>query len=214
MVVAIDSKDGVTSYVGPTYSYYEFWHPVSDRLTDEQWQSMVSSENAPSQPDWTEPLYASHEVRPPQEKVTSRRDRMTIWVNTSNMGARFSPIDDRAAAGIARDFPTVTGLDFSKSPLTDEGLKYLRELTELGSLDVSQTQITDAGLAHLTQHKFLQSLSIANTQVSDEGIQHLLGFNHLHSMDIRGTKITAEGLARLQQTYPRAIITSDQTPTP
>ncbi|MFO0912611.1 MAG: DUF3160 domain-containing protein [Pirellulales bacterium] len=214
MVVAIDGKDGVTSYVGPTYSYYEFWHPVNDRLTDEQWQSMVSSENAPSQPDWTEPLYASHEKRPQQDKVTSRRSGEMLMIQKAHSGVNFMPVDDRAAAGISRGFPTVTGLDFSKSPLTDEGLKYLRELTDLGSLDIGETQITDAGLAQLTQHQFLQSLSIANTQVSDEGIQYLIGFEHLHSLDIRGTKITAEGLSRLRQAYPRAVITSDQALTP
>lgn len=214
MVVAIDGKDGVTTFVGPTYSYYEFWHPVNDRLTDEQWQAMVSSEHAPSQPDWTAPLYASHEKRPPQVKVTSNRAAHMLMVREGHRGVNFSPVDDRAAAQIARDFPSVTGLDFSKSPLTDEGLNYLRKLTDLGSLDISETQITDAGLAHLTSHKYLQSLAVVNTQISDEGIQYLLGFEHLHSMDIKGTKITAKGLARLQQAYPRAIISSDHTPTP
>jgi len=38
---------------GPVYSYYEFKHPMSDRLTDEKWREMLNSGKAPSLPDWT-----------------------------------------------------------------------------------------------------------------------------------------------------------------
>jgi hypothetical protein len=38
---------------GAVYSYYEFPVPVSDRMTDEQWQAMVISGTNPSAPDWT-----------------------------------------------------------------------------------------------------------------------------------------------------------------
>jgi hypothetical protein len=34
---------------GGVFSYYEFTHPMSDRLTDEKWQSM---ENRPAPPVW------------------------------------------------------------------------------------------------------------------------------------------------------------------
>ncbi len=37
---------------GPVLSYYEFKHPMSDRLTDEKWREMLKSD-APEQPDWT-----------------------------------------------------------------------------------------------------------------------------------------------------------------
>jgi hypothetical protein len=39
---------------GPVMSYYEFRHPMSDRLTDEKWREMLNSEKAPSRPNWTE----------------------------------------------------------------------------------------------------------------------------------------------------------------
>jgi hypothetical protein len=38
---------------GAIYSYYEFPVPVSDRMTDEQWQAMVESGTNPPAPDWT-----------------------------------------------------------------------------------------------------------------------------------------------------------------
>ena len=36
---------------GGTFSYYEFHHPMVDRLTDESWQEMLDS-NPPPLPDW------------------------------------------------------------------------------------------------------------------------------------------------------------------
>jgi hypothetical protein len=36
---------------GAVFSYYEFKHPMADRLTDEKWQEMRDSR--PPQPEWT-----------------------------------------------------------------------------------------------------------------------------------------------------------------
>jgi hypothetical protein len=38
---------------GPVLSYYEFKHPMSDRLTDEAWRTMLKNRKAPPQPEWT-----------------------------------------------------------------------------------------------------------------------------------------------------------------
>ena len=38
--------------VGPVFSYYEFKHPMKDRLTDEQWREMLSSGKNPERPTW------------------------------------------------------------------------------------------------------------------------------------------------------------------
>jgi hypothetical protein len=38
---------------GAVFSYYEFPVPVSDRMTDEQWQAMVEAGTNPPAPDWT-----------------------------------------------------------------------------------------------------------------------------------------------------------------
>ena len=34
------------------FSYYEFKHPMKDRLTDEAWQKMLSSAERPAVPAW------------------------------------------------------------------------------------------------------------------------------------------------------------------
>lgn len=41
---------------GPVLSYYEFKHPMSDRLTDEAWQELLDSPNRPERPKWYLPL--------------------------------------------------------------------------------------------------------------------------------------------------------------
>lgn len=38
--------------VGGVYSYYEFTHPASDRLTDEAWRKMLKDGTAPARPTW------------------------------------------------------------------------------------------------------------------------------------------------------------------
>jgi hypothetical protein len=37
---------------GPVLSYYEFKHPMSDRLTDEKWRDLLKSSKAPARPEW------------------------------------------------------------------------------------------------------------------------------------------------------------------
>jgi hypothetical protein len=38
---------------GPVFSYYEFQQPMTDRLTDEQWQKRLEQGNTPPRPPWT-----------------------------------------------------------------------------------------------------------------------------------------------------------------
>jgi hypothetical protein len=51
VVVPIEGKLCLTR--GAVFSYYEFGHPVSDRLTDEAWQAMLTKGTGPAPPAWT-----------------------------------------------------------------------------------------------------------------------------------------------------------------
>jgi len=54
IVVAYKVPDGrVIAGAGPVFSYYEFKHPIDDRLTDEQWKEMLENGEEPDRPDWT-----------------------------------------------------------------------------------------------------------------------------------------------------------------
>ncbi len=52
--VAVKVKDEIKITKGAGFSYYEFKHPMADRLTDEAWQEILTTENHPEIPQWTE----------------------------------------------------------------------------------------------------------------------------------------------------------------
>jgi len=66
VIVDIDGKLKLTR--GAIFSYYEFWQPISQRLTDEAWQNKLEL-SAPPQPDWTE-IYKSDAVLPKKLRPT------------------------------------------------------------------------------------------------------------------------------------------------
>lgn len=51
VVVNVEGKTYITQ--GPVFSYYEFKHPIGDRLTDESWQEMLASGDNPELPPWS-----------------------------------------------------------------------------------------------------------------------------------------------------------------
>ena len=50
--VIIDDAQGIRICRGAVFSYYEFKHPMEDRLTDEKWQEMGKNRERANQPDW------------------------------------------------------------------------------------------------------------------------------------------------------------------
>ena len=52
MVVVIPTKQGNYAALGTVFEHYEFPHPMSDRLTDEQWTEMLESGTAPEPAPW------------------------------------------------------------------------------------------------------------------------------------------------------------------
>jgi hypothetical protein len=51
--VIIGEGESIRLTRGAIFSYYEFTHPIADRLTDEKWREMLTSENQPELPQWT-----------------------------------------------------------------------------------------------------------------------------------------------------------------
>jgi hypothetical protein len=53
IIVACPMPDGsIFLAAGPVLSYYEFKHPMSDRLTDEAWRQLLDSPGRPDRPMW------------------------------------------------------------------------------------------------------------------------------------------------------------------
>lgn len=60
LIVAYKRPEGdITLAVGPILSYYEFKHPMSDRLTDEKWREILDTENVPKRPEWIKSFYGN-----------------------------------------------------------------------------------------------------------------------------------------------------------
>ncbi len=57
VIVPIEGKLVLTR--GAVFSYFEFIHPATDRLTDEKWQVMVNAGRQPSPPFWTKSFLLS-----------------------------------------------------------------------------------------------------------------------------------------------------------
>jgi hypothetical protein len=70
VVVPIEGKLNLTR--GSVFSYYEFPHPMSDRLTDEKWQEMLELGEAPGPPAWTDSFLADAKPRIPVPSVPRR----------------------------------------------------------------------------------------------------------------------------------------------
>ncbi len=53
LYVAVPSTHGRAITQGAAYSFYEFWHPMSQRLTDDAWNELLSGARAPALPEWS-----------------------------------------------------------------------------------------------------------------------------------------------------------------
>ncbi len=66
VVAAIDNDGDTALHVGPSFTYYSFTEPVSNRLTDQQWQQRLASDNAPPRPAWIRDLVVEGTPQPPK----------------------------------------------------------------------------------------------------------------------------------------------------
>jgi len=52
VIVYSDADGNLYASAGPAYNYFEFKWPIAERLTDEAWTELLST-NPPPPPDWT-----------------------------------------------------------------------------------------------------------------------------------------------------------------
>lgn len=52
VVAAIDNDGDTAVHVGPSFTYYSFTEPASNRLTNELWQQRLRNGQAPARPSW------------------------------------------------------------------------------------------------------------------------------------------------------------------
>jgi hypothetical protein len=110
------------------------------------------------------------------------------------------------------------GLDLSCTRVSDEGLVYLKSMTELQRLDLHKPEtkdastkrptVTDAGLQYLEELKRLVDLRLGYTGVTDAGLQHLKGLPQLQMLQVKGTAVTDAGVDNLREALKKIRLLS------
>lgn len=77
---------------------------------------------------------------------------------------------------------------------------------DVHSLKLSKTPITDAGLKALKNLVNLSNLELEKTAITDKGLEELKALKNLRYLDLVGTKVTPAGLDAFQKAMPRTSI--------
>ncbi len=83
--------------------------------------------------------------------------------------------------------------------VTDDSLKYLRDLTKLEELDLYGVKITDDGVEHLRKLTALRKLNLLGAQITDSSADILAQFRELRELNLYRSRITNAGLDKLRQ---------------
>jgi len=113
---------------------------------------------------------------------------------------------DKATLDRLGRLPRIGTLILQDTPITDEGLQLLANLTQLQHLSLAKTQITDAGLQYLKAMTQLEWLNLDSTRVSDAGLEQIKGLPHLRRLVLTHTDVTDEGVKRLREALPNREI--------
>lgn len=99
-------------------------------------------------------------------------------------------------------------LKLGDTKITDSGLTYISECTNLVLLQLDSTNITDKGLQKLSTLKQLQSLNVVGTNITAQGLMALKNLTQLQSVYLYQTKIDKQQWAQLQKLFPKTILDS------
>ncbi|QDT29613.1 Leucine Rich repeats (2 copies) [Gimesia panareensis] len=95
------------------------------------------------------------------------------------------------------EFPQLTGLTLSGSPVTDKGLMKLSALHRLEHIDLSRTRVTGQGLRHLSLFKKLTALTINQMNFSPEEMKSVSELELLDSLYMSGNNYHDQHVAQV-----------------
>ena len=205
-VIVADQDSHSKVFVGPTYSYYEFAHPASDRMTDGAWQASLRRNDHPARPEFIQAMVggASAKMSP---VVTTQRDGDRLMVSNGEQpmswlrrkrAARIS-IDRDGLTSLASQSPGVRHLDLSGVELAAEDLSPLAQLVQIRAVNLNGTSIPGEGLKHLACSTYMRGLALSKTRITDDSLAMIKHWSYLEELDLSDTEITDRGLVHLYQ---------------
>jgi len=96
-------------------------------------------------------------------------------------------------------------LKLSRSLITDESLKRIKEFRNLRKLFLDHTHISDTGMKDLIELN-LTYLNLVGTPLTDECVENLSSITSLAQIFLFGTKISDSGINRLHKLNPNLIV--------
>ena len=113
--------------------------------------------------------------------------------------------DPVASPSIAR-YADIAVLDFKAAHVTDESLKNLSGLKNVGVIVFSLSDVQDDQLRHLKPLGKVRHLWLSHTRLTDACVDALIDAPGLESVDVTNTLITPSGIARLRAARPAVIV--------
>ena len=130
-----------------------------------------------------------------------------------HIDAREFPVTSNDALIELLDVEYLVMLNLDNSPINDEGLGFLRNLTMLRHLSLSNTFVSDEGLATIVkQHPQLSFLRLDQTTVGDAGIAHLPELKQLVELSLWQVPMGDEGCRHLARVTSLRRLSLDETP--
>jgi hypothetical protein len=124
--VIVKLKGNLVMTRGGGFSYYEFKHPMNDRLTDEAWQAMLKGANPPALPQWTG-AFIDHEQN---FTITHPHHALLELETVSDVNVQINPASPTAGSTIELKVEAY----YYDSPLT--ATFYNQEGTNIDSLNL------------------------------------------------------------------------------
>jgi len=115
--------------------------------------------------------------------------------------ARFEGDRNFSDAGLVhlQGLKTLQTITFIGTPITDRGILYLRESTDLQDLQIGQSLVTDAGAREIAaQFQNLKMLDLQGTKITNKGIADIATLPHLEWLCLKNTSVTDSGLLALR----------------
>lgn len=86
-------------------------------------------------------------------------------------------------------------LVLDNSGVSDEGLKHLANLAELKGLSLANTGVNGEGLKHLSRLSNLEALFLSDSDIQDKHLNEIENFKKLNHLSLAGASVTGEGFS-------------------